>query len=274
MGHLSVQKLSESLMSIGEEASASMTDAQRMKFANIFQMTMLRGRGIPSMRDIDTIEDMLYKLSPMSTTGYYSQEAIVDWDQWFFQIAKTVSKKSKVPYGKAGCVIVGLEHEIRATGYNGFPRGADDYRTEWYEEPDKYKRLLSAEANAVATASYTGTSLRAGIAYSTFLPDALGAGLLVNAGIKSFNYIVPLDVEPEQIPPSHKEQFTTALEIFKEMGVDVVPVSDEWDEDGDDPNGMKVSRWVYAVKNSLRIERADTSEKEKHAHKDRQQSRN
>lgn len=274
MGHLSVQRLSESLMSIREEASASMTDAQRMKFANVIQMTMLHGKGIPSTQDINTVEDMLYKLSPMSMTGYFSQEAIVDWDQWFFQVAKTVAMKSKVPYGKTGCVIVGLEHEIRATGYNGFPRGADDYRTEWYEEPDKYKRLLSAEANAVATASYTGTSLRAGIAYSTSLPDAMGAGLLVNAGIKSFNFVVPLETKPEQIHPTHTEQFVTALEIFKEMGVDVVPVSDEWDEDGDDPKEREVRNWVYAIKNSFRIEGADTSEKEKHAHKDRQQSRN
>ena len=48
------------------------------------------------------------------------------WDLRFIDLAKHISKWSKDPSTKVGCIIVGEDREIRSTGFNGFPRGIDD----------------------------------------------------------------------------------------------------------------------------------------------------
>jgi len=168
------------------------------------------------------------------------------WDEWFFEIAKTIAKKSKDPSTKVGCIIVGPEHEIRATGYNGFPRGSNDSLEIYNDRPRKYRRVVHAEANAVANASFTGTTLRGGIAYITHPPCADCAGLMVNAGICSVNFIV--DLNNDGFDDRWKEQFVEGLEIFEEVGVDFVGFSNEWDEDGCDPREAEVHHWFAKMR--------------------------
>ena len=45
----------------------------------------------------------------------------VDWDDYFLQIAKTVSMRSNCLRAQVGAVIVGKDKKIKATGYNGVP---------------------------------------------------------------------------------------------------------------------------------------------------------
>jgi len=168
------------------------------------------------------------------------------WDEWFFEIAKTIAKKSKDPSTKVGCIIVGPEHEIRATGYNGFPRGSNDSLEIYNDRPRKYRRVVHAEANAVANASFTGTTLRGGIAYITHPPCADCAGLMVNAGICSVNFIV--DLNNDGFDDRWKEQFVEGLEMFEEVGVDFVGFSNEWDEDGCDPREAEVHHWFAKMR--------------------------
>src|SRR5215217_4932412 len=52
--------------------------------------------------------------------------SIPGWDQYYFDICKVVSTRSKDPNTQIGCVIIGPNHEIRSTGYNSFPRGIRD----------------------------------------------------------------------------------------------------------------------------------------------------
>jgi dCMP deaminase len=47
----------------------------------------------------------------------------MNWDQYFLDIAVSVSKKSHCLSIQRGCVIVNEEHQILATGYNGPPAG-------------------------------------------------------------------------------------------------------------------------------------------------------
>lgn len=46
-----------------------------------------------------------------------------DWDIYFLGIAKAVSLRSDCERDKVGAVVVGSDHRIRATGYNGSPAG-------------------------------------------------------------------------------------------------------------------------------------------------------
>ena len=49
-----------------------------------------------------------------------SMNALYSWDQYFMTMAYLISMKSKDPSTRVGAVIVGKDHEIRSTGYNGF----------------------------------------------------------------------------------------------------------------------------------------------------------
>jgi dCMP deaminase len=243
---------------IQNEILSLMTKSQRANFNSYVQSKFTHKE---DSLDIGFYQ-LLHSLLLTGPAKREQKERIMDWDEWFFEIAKTVAKKSKVPYAKVGCIVVGPDHEMRATGYNGFPRGVDDYRMEWYDNPAMYQRLLCAEANAVAHASFTGTSLKRGIAYSTAPPDAYSAGLFVNAGIVSCNFIVPLEADPERQDEYLRKQLSTALDIFRESGVDIVAVSGEWDEDGEDPKEMEVRKWIYAVTSPYRLDRTVPTLKE------------
>ena len=45
----------------------------------------------------------------------------INWDDYFLEIAKTVSKRSNCLRAQVGAVIVGGDKKIKATGYNGTP---------------------------------------------------------------------------------------------------------------------------------------------------------
>ncbi len=46
---------------------------------------------------------------------------IKPWDEYFSEIAKTVSTRSNCIRARVGAIIVGDDHKIKATGYNGVP---------------------------------------------------------------------------------------------------------------------------------------------------------
>ena len=51
---------------------------------------------------------------------------VPSWDEYYLDICKMVSARSKDPNTQIGCVIAGPAHEIRSTGYNSLPRGIRD----------------------------------------------------------------------------------------------------------------------------------------------------
>ena len=77
------------------------------------------------------------------------------FDEWVLDCAEAVSKRSRDPSTKVGCVIVRPDKSFAAVGYNGFPRGMED-RDEWYaEREEKYDRVVHAEMNALAAMKET-----------------------------------------------------------------------------------------------------------------------
>ena len=82
------------------------------------------------------------------------------WDEYFVEMARLASKRSKDPSTRIGAVIVGPDNEIISTGYNNFVRGLDDSIKERFERPEKYYWFEHAERNAIYAAARHGIPLK------------------------------------------------------------------------------------------------------------------
>ena len=83
----------------------------------------------------------------------------MDWDEYFLNLCKSISLKSKDPSTKVGALIVGPNKEIRSTGWNGFARGIVDSKERYESRPLKYDLVVHAELNAICNAARVGTPL-------------------------------------------------------------------------------------------------------------------
>ena len=94
-----------------------------------------------------------------------------DWDRKFIKMAQFIAEEfSKDDSTKVGVVIVGPDHEIRTTGFNGFPRGIDDENPDYWVRPLKYDIIEHAERNAFYNATRMGQALKDCTMYMNFEP--------------------------------------------------------------------------------------------------------
>jgi len=141
------------------------------------------------------------------------------WDCRFLALAKHISEWSKDPSTQVGSVAV-KDRRILATGYNGFPRGVQDSDLRLHNRDQKLLRTVHAEANIVAQAAQSGTTLTNATVYIwPFLPCNACCSLLIQAGITRI--VVP-DLE---IPERWHESFTTSKEMLKEAAIALYRVS-------------------------------------------------
>lgn len=75
-------------------------------------------------------------------------KTIPSWNEYFINIARVVSTRSKDPKTKVGVVLVTEDNRIIGTGYNGFKPGALENEALW-ERPAKYEHVVHAEINAI-----------------------------------------------------------------------------------------------------------------------------
>jgi len=135
------------------------------------------------------------------------------WYDYFMGFARHAASKSKDPSTQVGAVAVGPDGEIRATGYNGLPRGVED-RPERMERPAKYLWTSHAEENLVAHAARVGVSLKGCTVYVTHYPCSRCARSLIQAGVSRIHV-----GEGKTSMPA--EEFDTARVMFEESGVEV-----------------------------------------------------
>ena len=138
------------------------------------------------------------------------------WDLRFIGLAQHISKWSKDPSTKVGCVVVGEDREIRSTGFNGFPRGINDDEDRLRDREKKYPLICHAEENAIMHAARIGVSLKDSTAYVTWPPCSRCARSLIQAGIKEIVY-----PETGKIPERWIEDFTISDSMLNEAGVAV-----------------------------------------------------
>ncbi|CAA7614607.1 Uncharacterized deaminase in luxG 3'region [Candidatus Terasakiella magnetica] len=139
----------------------------------------------------------------------------MSWPEYFMGFARHAASKSKDPSTQVGAVAVGPDGEIRATGYNGLPRGVED-RPERMERPAKYLWTSHAEENLVAHAARVGVSLKGCTVYVTHYPCSRCARSLIQAGVSK----IAVGDGTTSMPA---EEFETAKVMFAESGVAVEP---------------------------------------------------
>ena len=141
---------------------------------------------------------------------------MTNWDQRFLNLAKHISEWSKDPSTKVGCVVVGPDHEIRSTGFNGLPRGIEDNDERLNNREIKYPLICHAEENAIMHAARIGISLKHCTAYVTWPPCTRCARSLIQAGVSTIIY--PKDIE---IPERWMEDFNLSLNMLKEAKINI-----------------------------------------------------
>lgn len=113
-------------------------------------------------------------------------------------------------------MIVGPDSLIRASGYNGFPRGIDDEIPERHERPAKYSWTEHAERNAIYNAAKLGISLDGCTLYVNWFPCIDCARAIVQSGI-----IRLVALKPDPSDERWGAEFEFALEMLKESGTEI-----------------------------------------------------
>lgn len=108
----------------------------------------------------------------------------MSWDKYFIELLDFIAIKSK-DKTKTSAIIVGKEHEIRSTGFNGFPRGVDDSDPNKWEKPEKYYWVEHAERNAIYNAARMGTCISGCTIYVSHFPCVDCARGIVQSGINN-----------------------------------------------------------------------------------------
>lgn len=143
------------------------------------------------------------------------------WDKRYIDLAKNVAQWSKDPSRKIGALIVGEKGQIISQGFNGFPRGIEDYDQRYNDRETKYKYVVHAEANAIYNAIHNGASTNGATIYVTGLPVCHEcAKAIIQTGIKE----VVMDTKPEG---NWIESGNLSLELFAEAGVRVKYVKED-----------------------------------------------
>lgn len=135
------------------------------------------------------------------------------WDSYFMGVAEQVAKLSKDESTKLGAVIVGPDREIRSTGYNSFPRGANDNVPDRQLRPLKYKWIEHAERNAIYNAARMGTPLKFCTLYCAWPPCSDCARAIVQVGI------TVVVVKSFDVPDAWEDNMDVARQILAEGGV-------------------------------------------------------
>lgn len=148
--------------------------------------------------DLDMMRDIL-------------REKRVKWDRRYLALASQVAEWSKDPSTKVGAVIVSPDNMVVSLGYNGFPRGVNDDPARYLDRPEKYKRVVHAEANAILSAERGphGCTL-----YSSLLTCNECAKLVIQSGIRRV-------VAPKPDITRWSNAHEVALEMYQEAGVEV-----------------------------------------------------
>ncbi len=115
------------------------------------------------------------------------------WDDYFMEIANTVSKRATCDRGRSGCVIV-RDRQILVSGYVGSPKGlphcdeiGHQLKKMIHEDgltTQHCVRTVHAEQNAICQAAKLGISLNKGTLYCRMTPCRVCAMLIINCGIE------------------------------------------------------------------------------------------
>ena len=146
------------------------------------------------------------------------------WDDYFLNLADTVSERATCDRGRSGCVIV-KDKQILVTGYVGSPKGlphCDDvghlFRKVIHEDGSVTQhcvRTVHAEQNAICQAARRGIALDGSTLYCRMTPCRTCAMLIINCGIKRV------------VCERRYHDGAESEEMFRQVGIELVYKYDE-----------------------------------------------
>ena len=138
----------------------------------------------------------------------------MNWNKRWMSLAQLVATWSKDKSRKTGCVIVDNRQVLISLGWNGFPRGINDNKTERHERPIKYMWTEHAERNAIYNAAAKGIAILGCTMYLTWYPCAPCARAIIQSGI-----IKLIAIEPNWNDETWKDDFCIVKEMLNEAEV-------------------------------------------------------
>lgn len=142
------------------------------------------------------------------------------WTARFMALCDTVASWSEDRNFHVGCVIVGPDgHEVRATGYNGLPRGVSATEEARFDRAsgEKFYWFEHAERNAVYNAARTGVSLQGCTAYVNRFPCADCGRALIQSGITRL--VAPAIPEADG---ALDYSFQVSAQMLREAGLTII----------------------------------------------------
>lgn len=139
----------------------------------------------------------------------------MDWTNYFAQILQKIAEKSK-DETKFAALIVNRSMAIVSSGFNGLPRGVDEYPNRM-TRPQKYEWTVHAEDNALLNAARHGIAVENCTMFVIEPPCARCASHIIQAGLKEVVHI-----NEATMPQDHRPWTKTvdeAYEMFREAGV-------------------------------------------------------
>lgn len=132
-------------------------------------------------------------------------------------LAHHIGGWSKERGRRVGAVIVGVDNEVRATGFNGFPRGVnEDEERHSAEAGAKYFWSCHAERNAIYNAARVGVPLRGCRIYVPWFPCVECAKAIIQSGLEEV-----IGYEPDLAEEKWGNEFRLVAEMLNEGGVKV-----------------------------------------------------
>lgn len=145
------------------------------------------------------------------------REDYISWSNYFMELAKLTSKRSKDPSSQVGACIVNKENKIISVGYNGLPNGMNDDDFNWSRNNDfldsKYPYICHAEMNAIFNSNQI-LNLKDTIIYTTLYPCNECAKLIVQSGIKKVIYL--------ENKYADKPSFIASKRILESCNIEVI----------------------------------------------------
>ena len=140
------------------------------------------------------------------------------WDRRFMLLAHHLAGWSKERGRRVGAVVVGPDNEIRATGFNGFPRGVDEDVDARHsrESGAKYFWSCHAERNAIYNAARIGVPLKGCRLYVPWYPCRECAKAIIQSGIAEV-----VAYEPDFGDARWGAEFRQVQQMLAEAGVRV-----------------------------------------------------
>ena len=121
-----------------------------------------------------------------------NKEGRLSWDDYFLQVADTISKRATCDRGQSGCVIA-LDNQILVAGYVGSPPGFPHCDESGHllkkvkHQDGSYTehcvRTIHAEQNAICQAARRGISIKGATLYTRMTPCRVCAMLIISCGI-------------------------------------------------------------------------------------------